>query len=116
MAADECDEPATLTFAEEIAEKLGRLLSAPVFDTAELRHVDTVEVYGLTEVERRESLVRDLPSARFVHDAESGVVEIPSEILRFVDVETQHVVLGKLPHNNVGCLALATGENENHDW
>jgi hypothetical protein len=44
------------------------------------------------------------------------VMEIPSEILGFVDVETKNVVHVKLAYNNVSCLALATGEDENHDW
>ena len=43
------------------------------------------------------------------------VMEIPSEILGFVDVETQNVVLTKLSYDNVTCLALATCEYENHD-
>ena len=42
-------------------------------------------------------------------------MEIPSEIIGFVDVETQNFVLAKLSHDNVSCLALATGEDEDHD-
>ena len=43
------------------------------------------------------------------------VMEIPSEILGFVDVETQNVVFVKLSYDDVSCLALATCEDENHD-
>ena len=43
------------------------------------------------------------------------VMEIPSEILWFVDVETKNVVRIKLSHNDVSCLALATSEDEDHD-
>ncbi len=41
-------------------------------------------------------------------------MEIPSEIFGFVDVEAQDFVLVKLPHDNVCCLALTTGEDEDH--
>ena len=115
LAADECDASPALAFAEKVAEKFDRFLSAPVFNATVLWYVDTLEVYRFSEVERRESLVRDFSSTRFIHDAESITMEIPSEILWFVDVETKNVVRVKLSHNDVSCLALATSEDEDHD-
>lgn len=87
LAADESDQSPVLAFSEKVAEKFRGFFSAPVFKATEFRYVNVLEVYRLAEVERRKRLVSDLPSALFVHDAESGAVEIPSEILGFVDVQ-----------------------------
>ena len=114
LTTDERDQSPVLAFAEKVAEKFGSFFSAPVFKATEFRYVDVLEVYRLAEVERRERLVRNLPSARFVHDAESGAVEIPGVILGLVDVQAQDIVLVKLPQDNVACLALAASEDENH--
>ena len=112
--ADERDQSSVLALAKKIAEQFCCFFSAPIFKTTKSRYVYTLEVYRLAEVERCECLVRDLPSARFIHDAESGAVEIPGEILRFVDVQAQDIVFVKLPRDNVCCLALAASEDENH--
>ena len=114
LAADERDQSTVLAFAEKVAEKFSGFFSAPVFEAAEFRYVDSLEVYRLAEVERRECLVGNLPSALFVRDAESKAMKIPGEILGFVDVQAQNILLGKLTQNNVGCFALAASEDENH--
>ena len=112
--AYERDQSPVLAFAEKVAEKFGGFFPAPVFKAAQCRYVDAFEVYRLAEVERRERLVGNIPPACFVRDAESGAVEIPGEILGFVNVQAQYIVVAKFTQNNVGCLALAASEDENH--
>ena len=113
-ASHQGDETATLTFTKEIGEKFVRLFSSPIFNTPELRNVNQIEVHGFAEIERRERSFGDFLVRGFVDDPEPVWIEVPCEILWFVDVEAQDILCVQFFHDDISRGVLTACRYENH--